>query len=91
MPADATPRLHARPVSADRLQHSRGGTDAGATSVVSIVDGAVTGNQAVNVSSGQNQISGGAFSGMSGLPVVIQNSGSNVLIQSSTVVNVHLR
>jgi hypothetical protein len=38
-----------------------------------------------------NVISDGAFSGSVGLPMVIQNSGNNVLIQNATIVNVQLK
>lgn len=55
------------------------------------LDGFVTGNSAVNMSTGANTIAGGSFANMSGLPVVIQNSGANVLIQNATVINLQLR
>jgi hypothetical protein len=38
-----------------------------------------------------NVISGGSFANSSGLPVVIQNSGANVLIQNATVINLQLQ
>lgn len=66
----------------------RGGTD---TTSDSTLAGTVANNQAVNVTSGSNVITGGSFAGASGVPVVIQNSGSNVLIQSSTVITVNLK
>jgi hypothetical protein len=71
-----------------KLEQSRGGAD---TKNDVKLDGVVTGNSAVNVSTGGNVIDSGAFSNMSGIPVVIQNSGANVLIQSSTVVNVQFK
>lgn len=37
---------------------------------------------------GGNSIAGSAFSGMSGIATVIQNSGNQVLIQNATVVDV---
>lgn len=37
---------------------------------------------------GNNNISGNAFSGMSGIATVIQNSGNQTIIQSTTMVNV---
>ena len=43
------------------------------------------------LATGSNVIADGAFSGASGLPMVIQNSGNNVLIQSATIVNVQLQ
>ena len=51
-------------------------------------DGRVDGNTANGVVSGGNIIGGGAFANASGLSVVIQNSGSNVLIQNGTAINV---
>lgn len=71
-----------------KLDQSRGGAD---TKNDVKLDGVVTGNSAVNVSTGGNVIDSGAFSNMSGIPVVIQNSGANVLIQSSTVINVQFK
>ena len=71
-----------------KLEQARGGTDS-KTDVK--LDGVVTGNSATNVSTGGNVIDSGAFSNMSGIPVVIQNSGANVLIQSSTVINVQFK
>lgn len=53
--------------------------------------GMVTGNSAINVSTGSNLITDGSFANMSGLPVVIQNTGANVLIQNATVINLQLR
>lgn len=53
--------------------------------------GIVSGNSAVNVSTGANYITEGSFANMNGLPVVIQNSGANVLIQNATVINLQLR
>lgn len=37
---------------------------------------------------GNNTISGNAFSGMSGIATVIQNTGNQVIIQDTTMVNV---
>jgi hypothetical protein len=53
--------------------------------------GVVADNQAINVTTGGNQISDGAFAGAAGIPMVIQNSGNNVLIQSATIVNVQVK
>jgi hypothetical protein len=55
------------------------------------LDGVVTGNSATNVNTGTNVIDSGAFSNMSGIPVVIQNSGANVLIQSATIINLQFK
>jgi hypothetical protein len=55
------------------------------------LDGVVTGNSATNVNTGANVIDSGAFSNMSGIPVVIQNSGANVLIQNATIINLQFK
>jgi hypothetical protein len=82
--------LGGRIVGAGALALQRGGSDA-----ASIVDlkltGSVTGNSATNVNTGSNIITDGAFAGASGVPVVIQNSGNNVLIQSATIINVTVK
>ena len=44
-----------------------------------------------NVMTGTNAISDGAFTNSSGLPMVIQNTGNNVIIQNSTILNLQLR
>jgi hypothetical protein len=51
-------------------------------------NGVVSGNHAENIISGTNTLAGEAFSGAAGINTAIQNSGSNVLIQNATVVNV---
>ncbi len=79
----------AAPVAPDRLEGARGGTDI--VSNDARLQGLVGGNAAIDVSSGANIIGGGAFTNMAGLPIVIQNSGANVLIQNATIVNVQLR
>ena len=53
--------------------------------------GTVTNDSADHVISGANIINGGSFSGEVGIPVVIQNSGSNVLIQNATVISVEFK
>lgn len=73
-------------VADDALSGLRGGE---ALVVVSVDNqGNVAGNTATNVASGDNRIDGGAFANASGLQTVIQNSGSNVLIQNGTSINV---
>ena len=68
------------------LEAYRGGDD----SVENDVDihGQVGGNTAQDTISGNNTLSGDAFSNASGISTVIQNSGSNVLIQNGMIVNV---
>jgi hypothetical protein len=74
-----------------RLEHSRGGTDTYTTTNNANLSGVVTGNSAYNVVTGTNTIDSGAFANMSGIPVVIQNSGANVLIQNATIVNLQFK
>ena len=54
-------------------------------------DGQLYDNQSINTVSGHNVVSGDAFSSMNGFSTVIQNSGNNVLIQNSTIVNVQVQ
>jgi hypothetical protein len=70
------------------LSYKRGGTDVFSDMKLK---GVVADNQATNLTTGSNVISDGAFSGAAGLPMVIQNSGNNVLIQSATIVNVQVK
>lgn len=51
-------------------------------------DGDVTDNVAVGNTNGDNLISGEAFSNSSGFLSTVQNTGNNVLIQNSTIINV---
>jgi hypothetical protein len=74
-----------------KLEHSRGGTDTYTTNNNANLNGVVTGNSAWNVVTGSNSIDTGAFANMSGIPVVIQNSGANVLIQNATIVNLQFK
>ncbi|WP_232823398.1 hypothetical protein [Dyella sp. C9] len=53
--------------------------------------GTTSNDTANHIYSGDNIISGDSFSGAAGIPVVIQNSGSNVLIQNATVLNVEFK
>lgn len=70
-------------------QHS-GGTDTGPVSEMRL-RGTVSETSAVNVSTGNNLINEGSLSNASGIPMVIQNSGNNVLIQNATIVNIQLK
>lgn len=84
----STASAFASPVATATLAEFRGGT--------SIVNndmqlaGTTANNTAINVATGTNAITGGAFSSMSGLPVVIQNSGANVLIQNAVILNLQV-
>lgn len=78
----------ARPLGNAVLAASRGGAQ-----VISDMrlKGVVADNEAINVATGSNLISDGAFTNASGMPMVIQNSGNNVLIQNATIVNVQMK
>lgn len=78
-----------RAVSASAL----GGYSGGSSLVQSnqTLNGAVTGDSASQVSTGNNVMAGGSFAGASGLPSVIQNTGNNVLIQNGVIVNVQMK
>ncbi|MEO8364856.1 MAG: hypothetical protein ABI538_01475 [Pseudoxanthomonas sp.] len=73
-------------VDVTQLDQLRGGKSTVENNV--LLDGTVEGNTADHVVSGSNSISDGAFSNASGINTVIQNTGSNVLIQNGMVVNV---
>ena len=73
------------------LGELRGGADTVFTEASATLSGTVGSNVANNVTTGFNVIDNGSFSGASGLPVVIQNSGANVLIQNATVINLQLQ
>lgn len=75
----------------ERLEQARGGADTHINNFDARLNGTVSGNSAFNVATGSNAIDGGAFSNAAGIPIVIQNSGANVLIQNSTIVNLQLR
>jgi hypothetical protein len=74
------------PVDPGMLSDLRGGYDFVENNID--VDGSVDGNTANDVISGANTINNGAFANANGLSTVIQNSGSNVLIQNAMIVKV---
>ncbi|GAB3313598.1 hypothetical protein [Luteimonas notoginsengisoli] len=84
-PAQSAPVI-GQPLDPGALDALRGGESVVVVRVKN--DGEVNGNHADNVTSGLNAIDGGAFANASGITTVIQNSGSNVLIQNGTAVNV---
>ena len=77
------------PVSESALSQFRGARDI--TFNLQNTEGQLYNNQASHTFSGSNQVSDQAFSGMTGFSTVIQNTGNNVLIQNSTVVNVKMQ
>lgn len=77
------------PLSLTELDKHRGGQDTVVNDMK--LNGVVTNNSAFNLTTGTNSVSQGAFANASGLPLVIQNSGNNVLIQSATILNVQIK
>lgn len=75
-------------ISAEHLNDFRGGTD---TSVSNMkLSGTVASNTARDMVTGANSISAGSFANAIGIPIVIQNSGANVLIQNATIINLQM-
>ena len=76
------------PVSESVLGAARGGAEQSVSE--NNLNALLEGNSASDLSTGNNSIADGAFSGSTGLPMVIQNSGNNVIIQNSTILNLDL-
>ncbi|WP_354687689.1 hypothetical protein [Cupriavidus necator] len=79
----------AKAVPVTKLDDIRGGAEVVVNDMR--LHGTVADNAAVNVLSGANSIADGAFANSAGIPTAIQNSGSNVLIQNATIVNVQFK
>jgi hypothetical protein len=77
-----------KPVAAAELADYRGGTALVSNDMQ--LSGTTANNSAINVATGTNAISAGSFSNVSGLPIVIQNTGANVLIQNAVILNLQL-
>lgn len=78
-----------QPLALAVLAEKRAGSDTVSNNMD--VAGSVSGNSAINVVTGANAISAASFANADGLPVAIQNSGANVLIQNATIINVQMR
>ena len=94
MPAEGTLlNTLKKPVSAEQLGAQRGARDLGDFKVLNLNDvrGSVQNNSAIDVVTGSNMITNGAFSNVTGFPLVVQNTGNNVLIQNSTILNIGLQ
>ena len=93
----STPTLLAGPfspgteVEIETLSNLRGGSELVAVSNAQKLGGTVADNAATNIVTGANSITTGAFANVSGIPIVIQNSGANVLIQNATIINLQLQ
>jgi len=77
-------------INGDALETYRGGAEV-SVSNENFLHGAVSENQASNLTTGSNLVTEGSFAGANGLSTVIQNSGNNVLIQNSTIVNLQVQ
>jgi len=74
---------------AEVLESSRGGAELNLYDIKS--DGIVRDNQAYNLNTGSNYIAEGSFAGAAGFATAVQNSGNNVLIQNSTIINLQVQ
>lgn len=75
--------------SDERLADERGGAELQLNE--NNASAVVRDNVASNLRTGDNSISSGAFSNSNGVPMVVQNTGNNVVIQNSTILNLHLQ
>jgi len=78
-------------VDSQDLALSRGGAELDITLNDVKSNGAVSNNQASNLTTGSNFVGEGSFAGASGFSTVVQNSGNNVLIQNATVINLKVQ
>ena len=80
------------PIPLAELDTQRGGTDTGPVTInANFLNAKLNHNAAIDNVTGNNTINGNAFAGAAGLPIVIQNSGNNVIIQSGTVLNLTMK
>ena len=90
---DANPgaglRLGSKAVPLAVLEQQRGGADVHLSDIKAV--GSVSEVKAYDLTTGNNVVDGGSFSGASGLPTVIQNSGNGVLIQNALILNVEVK
>jgi len=85
--ADLEAAFVAMPADDDTLSTLRGGAQ---TWNEATLTGTTADNSARNVTTGSNSVAGGSFDNMSGLPIVIQNTGANVLIQNAVILNLQM-
>ncbi len=86
---DSSPFSSAKTVSIDMLENARGREGVDITTLNNMnVSATLTDNTANNNVTGANIIDTSSFTGASGMFSVIQNTGNNVVIQDSTIVNV---
>ncbi len=73
------------PKALDRQRGGQGVTNANE------LDARLHDNRAIDTISGNNYITDSAFSHASGVPVAIQNTGNNVIIQNSFILNLEMK
>jgi hypothetical protein len=88
VPAARTNPLGVEPMDLKTLARRRGGTDVFNDMQLK---GVVADNRAINVSTGNNSITDGALAASAGVPMVVQNTGNNVLIQNATIISVQVK
>ncbi|MBT2325563.1 hypothetical protein J7E62_24835 [Variovorax paradoxus] len=86
VPNDTT--AFSKPVDSAVLAGYRGGSQLVHNEME--LSGTTADNTARNVNTGSNAISAGSFANMTGLPVVIQNTGANVLIQNAVILHLQM-
>lgn len=79
-----------RIVDDERLSAQRGGQDDAYINDMRS-RASITNTSTTNVSTGNNTITDGSFVNAPGMPIVVQNSGNNVVIQNSTILNLQLK
>ncbi|MDB5895315.1 MAG: hypothetical protein JWQ88_2846 [Rhodoferax sp.] len=80
--------LFSQAVAPEQLGALRGGAQATHNDMT--LAGTTADNSAYQVSTGSNAITSGSYANMSGIPVVIQNTGANVLIQNAVILNLQM-
>ena len=88
VPSTRTNPLGVKPMNLNALAKRRGGTDVFNDMQLK---GVVADNRAINVSTGNNSITDGALAASAGVPMVVQNTGNNVLIQNATIISVQVK
>lgn len=80
------------PIPTAQLDAQRGGTGTNPLTInLNDVKAELNDNVAYNNVTGHNSIGGNAFAGASGLPVVMQNTGNNVIMQSAVILNLMMQ
>lgn len=77
------------PVGESLLATQRGGADMHVSE--NDLKATMTDTSARNLSTGSNIINDGSFANSNGLPMVVQNTGNNVIIQNSTILHLNLQ